>query len=192
MRYQKAVIVAIVTLIFCLPTFGSDKPEFEPLPALIGGSITGGLFVSALVPSIVFTALYFDEYQNAEAMQYGMISSVSALAAVIAIPLIALEFIYFYSYVPLIIGLTCGVSTLAALIPAAIMTERYNNQGDHSREVVTAMSWLWPAFACTFIPTGIAIAIGVLRGVIRFNTKKEEQRVSLLLGADRVGFVVAL
>lgn len=171
---------------------------------IMGGTIGGAAAVSSVVCPIVFTSLYVETYGEQEVMFKGMISSISVFATLIGGGLTVLESATFFSLSSAIIGPITGTLAFGALIPAAILTDRYLRVGDVSREVTAGMIWSWATFSMFMVPALTGGIIGLVSAIVAAydsyydyededETKpKGAQRVSLLLGVDRLGVSIKL
>lgn len=174
------------------------RPEGYGGPAVIliiivGGFIGGGAVVSSMVCPIVFTSLYLETYGDQEANKIGMLATLPIFSLIIAAGITTLESSLFYTFAPAIIAPISGLLAFGSLVPAIIMTDRYVRLGDVSREVTAGLAWSWNSFGMFIIPAIVGAIIGLKHAgdEIRYRREKRE-RVSLIVGLDRIGVSIKL
>lgn len=170
--------------------YGSIINFFIAFP-IVGLSTVGLGGITAC--TIVFTSLYLETYGDQEVTKTGMLATVPIFSTLIATGLTILESYYWFFIVPAIVGPISGLLAFGALVPAAILTDRYVRMGDVSREVTAGLVWSWNSFGMFIIPA----VLGMIYGFVALGEEIQYRRrltnmVSPILGVDRIGVSIKI
>lgn len=190
---------------FNLSNYSDDYDDYDDGPAGflflgaggIGLGVVGLFAICTSIPAGVLTGLYLNGYDGYYTVVSAMTGTTVATNIILGLGLTGGVFLFGLSLMPIatmIVALSCAAAATGALIPSILLTDRYLRLGDTSREVEAGLLWSWATFSATIIPALSGAVMGIIFGAFNFQSfmKEKENRVSLLIGADRIGVTILL